>query len=94
MMLFEELPYQRHSDTSREAAFSMRPHAENLRDRVYSFIKSSPVGATAQEIGAGLNLSGDSVRPRIVELVKRELIHVCGKRPTASNRPADVWVAR
>ena len=92
-MKFPQLPFQRHSDTSREAAESMTEVAPNLRERVYRAIKSSPAGLTAEEACTLTGIKGDTLRPRIVELVGQNRIRVAGKRPTKSGRKADVWVA-
>ncbi len=89
-----EAPFQRHSDTSREAAQAIAPTAETLRERVFSAIKESPVGMTAEEIQHRTGIKGDTVRPRIVELYRANRIHIIGTRRTQSNRRADVWFAK
>ena len=88
------LPWQKHSDTSREAAESMAETAKTIREIVYLEIRQSPHGCTAEEICTRTGIKGDTVRPRIVELVNQERIVVAGKRKTKSGRNADVWVAR
>lgn len=89
-----ELPYQRTSQTSHDAAISMRPHSESLRVRVLRAIEGAlPVGITDQELSTFLKLDENTVRPRRVELVKAGLIESCGTRPTKSGRQANVWVA-
>ena len=88
------LPFQKHSDTSREAAESMKPHVRSLKDTVYVTLVHAKHGMTAEEICTATGLKGDTVRPRIVELVREDRIIVAGKRKTKSGRNADVWVAR
>ncbi len=88
------LPYQAHSATSFEAARSMEPHAKIARERVYDTIVSSWGGMTAQEVGLALGMPGDTVRPLIVELKRRNRIREAGKRQTASGRWAVVWAKR
>ncbi len=69
-----------------------QPGAE-VRKRVHAFlIERGPLGATAQEIENGMRLSGDTVRPRLVELRKVWLVVTRGKRPTRSGRKACVWM--
>jgi predicted ArsR family transcriptional regulator len=69
--------------------------APNLRRRVFEFVhERGGHGATAEEIEVGLELSGNTVRPRLVEL--RELgavVKTDSKRKTRSGRQAVVYVA-
>lgn len=87
-------PFQKHSDTSRDAAQSIESVVLPLREKVLRAIRSSPAGMTAQEISTATGIVGDTVRPRIVELVRDNKIHVAGKRRTKSGRNADVWFAK
>jgi hypothetical protein len=41
-----------------------------------------------------LEMSGNSIRPRIVELMEQGLIEEAGTRPTKSNRQATVYVVK
>jgi hypothetical protein len=51
-------------------------------------------GATAEEIETGTGISGNSVRPRLIQLRKANLLADSAKvRPTKANRIAIVWVA-
>lgn len=88
-------PFQRHSDTSREAAVRMYEKAPTIRRKVYEFIYSrGKAGATAAEVKAALGLRGSTVRPRIVELRQRGLVATTGRtRLTPSKRRASVNVA-
>ena len=83
------------TETSKAAAESMVPRAGAQRLRVLRFIQDTKdFGATACEIEGGLGLSGNSVRPRIVELRNAGLIINSGvTRKTPSGRAAQVYVA-
>jgi predicted ArsR family transcriptional regulator len=88
------LPFQRHSPTSRDAAISMKDHAPNQRERVLKAIQSAKDGLTDEEIGLALDMKGDTVRPRRVELVERGKIRASiHKRHTRAGRLATIWVA-
>ena len=68
-------PHQRHSQTSREAAETIEPKAATLRRMVLDFIRGQGEhGATRQEIEAGLVMSGNTVRPRVCELMEMGLV--------------------
>lgn len=86
------LPFQRHSDTSREAASSMRNRAQSIRERVYLMLKARPM--TDEELSMALGIKGDTIRPRRIELVNLERVYEVGKRRTASGRNASVWGTR
>ena len=83
------------STTSREAAESIAPKSWTLRGCVLLYLKRAPDGSTAQDIEQGLELSGNTVRPRIRELVKAGLVYDSGEtRVLASGRKAIIWRAR
>lgn len=85
-------PAARESDTSLAAAASMVPRAGTLRERVYKALLRRPM--TDDEIGAELELGGNTVRPRRGELVKTGRVVDSGeRRTTASGRAATVWTA-
>lgn len=64
-------PYQKHSATSRAAALHNAPKSGTQRQRVLAYlVDRGDHGATRQEIAAALNMSDDSVRPRVVELIE------------------------
>jgi hypothetical protein len=68
--------------TSSLAARRIAPHAEALRDRVVAFLKANyPAPFTADEVAERLDTSFLSVRPRLSELRRSELIE-----PTAERR--------
>jgi len=82
--------------TSRAAARSVRESAGAMRSRVYECIAlSGAVGQTREDIEIALEMSGSSVRPRVVELLKlgrvRELKDVT--RATSSGRQARILVS-
>lgn len=85
------VPYQRHSETSREAAEAISAKAPALRATVLSFIKTNgPV--TDSGIIEGLGLPANSVRPRRVELMQRGEIRQEGTMRQANGRRAALWV--
>ncbi|NLS97978.1 MAG: hypothetical protein GXX96_38060 [Planctomycetaceae bacterium] len=83
------------STTRRAAGVAIRPDAARLRARVLEFIqRQGTAGATDLEIQAGLQMSGDTQRPRRRELQQAGFIVDSGDvRSTASGRAAVVWVA-
>jgi predicted ArsR family transcriptional regulator len=89
--LFDQPPYQAHSETSRDAAVSMRGKTARIRDLVLDAIKERP--STDEELVARLQISQNTVRPRRVELVQRGLVVEGGRRKTQSGRTAIVWTA-
>ena len=91
--LFE--PFQKHSETSREAANAMRGKAsKTLRAKVYrAIVASGDKGMTDPEIQAELQLTGSSQRPRRIRLVELGLVIDSGKcRESATGRRCTVWV--
>jgi len=65
-------PFARNSNTSREAAVEKykRGDARSQRERIFEFIrKSADTGATRTEIHYALDLEGDTIRPRVKELL-------------------------
>jgi predicted ArsR family transcriptional regulator len=87
--LWDALPYQAHSATSKEAAKSMAGKASTIRSKVHELLKSESL--TDEEIAIRLNLSGSTARPRRIELVQAGLVVQTGTRKTASGRSAAVW---
>lgn len=62
-------PYQRDSETSREAALSIAPKASGLRYEVLSVIvDAGEAGATRKEIEQVTGMLTQTVTPRLVEL--------------------------
>ena len=90
-------PAQRHSDTSVAAAEAIKPKAASLREQVYQHIlkKSDWDGVTDEEISENLEISGNTIRPRRVELVAEGRVVDSGmRRKTRSGRMAAVWVVK
>ena len=93
-------PFQRHSDTSRQAAIAIIEHTSTLRARTYRFIKSRGThGATDEEIITASGMAPNTIRPRRVELSQPykdqpPLVEDSRRRRnTSSGRLAIVWVA-
>jgi len=89
-------PYQRHSATSKAAARSVAPSAASLRERVYDYLLAcGSEGATDAQGQQATGLSGDTYRPRRIELESAGRVQpVEGwQRATLSGRLAQVYVA-
>jgi hypothetical protein len=85
------LPYQRHSDTSMEAAVAAELRHDNERSRVLQFLIERG-GATDDEIQVALGMNPSTERPRRIELVNRGLVRDTGRTwPTRTGRRATVW---
>ena len=82
------------TDTSTLAAEEIKPHLGRLQSEVYSFIlKQDAGGATCHEIGSMLNLSLQTVTPRVYELRYKGKVRDSGhRRLTPTKRLAIVWV--
>lgn len=87
-------PSIHYSQTSMDAATSIKPKAPTLRERVYQAIKNSPSGLTDEEICLVTLLGPSTARPRRIELAAETppRIRSNGKRKTVSGRDATVWV--
>jgi hypothetical protein len=87
--------HQRQSPTSRAAAASVISDTARCRAAVFDAIKRAGArGLTDQEGQDALGMSGDTYRPRRVELDDSARIRPTGRyRPTRSGRLAMVWVA-
>ena len=84
-----DAPFQAHSETSRDAADSMRGKTAKLRELVFRELSSLPM--TDEELIGKIGLSENTVRPRRVELLHAGRIVSDGKRRTQSGRAATVW---
>lgn len=85
-------PFQAHSATSYEAAVSVQSSAAQQRERVYRYIVANgPV--TDEQVALGLELDGNSVRPRRRELQKAGRIVADGTGVTVRGRSAVRWRA-
>ena len=65
-------PFARESETSRQAAIAKYDahNSKNQRETIYRWIKfRGAQGATREEIADALDMSGDTVRPRVWELM-------------------------
>lgn len=81
-------------ETSREAAERMAglPSAEQRRHVLLYLQSRGRRGAIAEEIQVALRLSGDSVRPRLLELLAEEsVIRLTETRDTMKGRQARIW---
>jgi hypothetical protein len=87
-------PFVSTSQTSAEAAESVREGAAELRERVYSALKRVwPEGLTDEQMQQALGMQGNTQRPRRRELEQRGLVRDSGERRfTTSGRRAVVWV--
>jgi hypothetical protein len=85
-----ELPFQRHSLPSIEAAESMAEKVSNLQAVVLAFIKQYGP-CTDESIALGLSLNPSTARPRRIELQKKRLIVEAGEGMTRSGRKAALW---
>lgn len=85
-------PYQRHSETSREAAAAIAPKVGKLQASVLAYIKAHPRSTDAQII-AGMDRGANSIRPRRIELQGLGLIRQDGVVVQSNGRKAAVWVA-
>lgn len=88
-------PYVRRSATSRAAAVAIDEHTDTIRERVFDFISAQGVfGATRDEVELALHLSGNTVRPRVKELLRANRVKHAGlQRNTRSGRRAEVLTA-
>lgn len=82
-----------HPDTSREAAELIAPSSGSQRFRVLRAIAGSTTGATDDEIQNALEMSGNTQRPRRMELEEMGWITVVpgARRPTSTGGSARVW---
>lgn len=93
LMFNSPLPFQRHSETSREAAEAARDGAATQRARVLEWFRQQPEGAADFECIAAFG-GLQSVRPRRIELQGLGVIRDSGrKKLTPSGRQAVVWEA-
>lgn len=80
--------------TSRRAAVKALPKSGTKRARLFRFLEQSG-GATDEEMELALGISGNTVRPTRVSLVRDGLVEESGHtRPTVSGNDAIVWRVR
>jgi predicted ArsR family transcriptional regulator len=91
--MIEHPPFVATSDTSYAAAKAKAATAPAQREQVYATLYAH--GAlTAEQLADHLGLSGDSIRPRLVELRREERVVDTGqRRRTRAGRFAVVWAA-
>ena len=91
---FTGAPYVVGSDTSEQAARSMKPHSKALKEKILNFILTTGAkGATDDEIETAMNLRHQTASARRRELVQAGKLTESGeKRRTRSGRWAKVWV--
>lgn len=90
-------PYVVGSDTSKDAATGQSlTDTDRARQAVLAYLKARKAdGATDEEMQVFIPMAANTQRPRRVELVERLNVVDSGRRrPTASGRPAVVWVVR
>lgn len=81
------------TDTSRDAAQSMKPKAKVIRQKIYDVIVMSS-GLTADEACERAGVDILSGRPRVSELKLQNLIKDTGqRRPLPSGKSGVVWRA-
>ena len=86
-------PAQKHSDTSRAAAESIRKRIGPLHREILSFLKQRPRGATDEEMQTEIPMPANTQRPRRIELTQMERLADSGRRKlTGSKRHAVIWV--
>jgi hypothetical protein len=81
--------------TSRIAAERIYPKSGSIRLKVYEYlIRQGLRGATDQEMQTNLNLSGDTIRPTRMTLLKDNYIIDSGQtRNNVNGNPCVVWRA-
>lgn len=85
--------YQKHSPTSREAAFFSEGFSGVAREQVFLQIVKRG-GATDEEVQETIKMNPSTERPRRVELVEMGIIKDSGHtRPTSSGMDAVIWTA-
>ena len=90
--LFDEgAPYQRHSQTSKQAAKEINPHLNGLQTKVLDLLAGQPAGLTDEQMQIVLGMNPSTQRPRRIELMKLGLITEAGTRKTRSGRNAVIW---
>ena len=70
------LPATNYTPTSNAAAERIAPHINEQHRRILAAVRSAPDGLTRDEIEDVTGLAGNSVRPRVAELIHREKLLV------------------
>ena len=80
------------SETSKAAARSIAPRMNPMRMLILRVLMRAPWGMTADEIERCTGMTGNSIRPRLVEMETLMWVVRDGDtRETRSGRPASVW---
>ena len=81
--------------TSIAALIKSAPNRESNRGKVLQFIiDRQERGATDQEMQAGLNMAGDTLRPTRLRLAKDNLIYDSGRtRQNERGNECIIWIA-
>lgn len=77
--------------TSSEAYASIADSLQAMQARVYRALFRSPVPLTDEQLQIRLGMSGNTQRPRRVELLERGLIEEAGVARTRSGHRAMTW---
>jgi predicted ArsR family transcriptional regulator len=81
------------TDTSRDAAESMRPHVSHIEERLMKFITYYG-SATCDEVEVNMTITHQTASARLKGLADKGLIKDSGaRRPTRRGRAARVYVA-
>lgn len=94
--LFDAVPpYQRHSQTSRNAAIAIRPKVGSMKAQVLDYLETQEDGATDEEGINALRMNPSTYRPRRIDLVNEGLVVDSGqRRRVQSGEQAVVWKAK
>lgn len=85
----DQLPYQRGSRSSWEAAQAARPHADIAKQRIVEVLRQyEPL--SDRQLQEHLVMSGDTERPRRIELLRDGIIEQAGEVVINGRRQA-VW---
>lgn len=88
-----QIPFIRHSDTSRAASESIAPHVPKLEQRVLDYIRRS-YGCTDEHGALGTGLRENTYRPRRIWLTDHGYVRDSGRKVKGtSGRQAKVWEA-
>lgn len=92
-MVYPESPGHKAGGTSSAAGRHIEQRAKTLRDRVYTFLQANyPASFTADEVAERLGASILSVRPRVTELLRANLIEPAEeRRQNKSGMLAQCW---
>jgi len=85
-------PHQRHSETSREAAASIRKHIGPMHKLIINWMTANPAGGSDERVAHLLGMVQNTYRPRRIELTQMGRLHDSGRTElTQSGRSAVVW---